>query len=757
VRKSKRLIAILATVALLVTMLIPMSAVPAFAAGTISALSVPTLVDDPAMVQKAGTIKVTVPAGSIDFNDNVIIKLPGEYDFDTAFQGLAVGVPGPASAVNTATLNEVVVPATVGSDSNGLLAVDIEVTVLDENDEVQIKCVNAAGQSLSFDFVFYVYLDGIEVEDGTDKDFVVNFDAAGTSGFPTGDVTAAKCSGTGQVILIPSGQDTSNNDFTIDLRIKEETAGSLELGEETLSLELPSGYVWTCSSVPFLYVAPRWGQGIFVEIWYNTDKDTIYIDLLGADLNKNGIQDAGETTATSEASCWDINGFLKFTVDDEEDCEAGSIIAQVGGDSDTNVSEGPVGTFGEFGSKVSAEDVQEIFAGQEEQEIGNVVIEESLEATLVDGRTVTLTLPDGVAWMPVYASAGDLDDFSADEGLDVNFVSFTGSDDRTAKFTVDSESNDAAKIKLEDCEVAVEAGFEGDVKVTVGGTAGVTGEVVVATVKAPVTATADSTPNIIIGASGPAAGVLTIKENIKEALIEDETLTLDLPPDVEFDGTPTVEVTEGNLDVSNVKRVAGNNKVEFNIDNNSSTPSTIVVSNIKLKVYRTVPEGNIDIKVMGDAVVETDGYDLWTNSDYAAKTAIAVCATPAPSDEKATVVFKINDTSYTVNGVAQTMDVAPYLKGGRTFLPVRYVAQACGVSADNILFSNGKVTLIKGDKVVQMTIGSKVMIINGASIDMDVAAEISNGRTMLPFRFIAQALGASVTFDDTAQTVTMVI
>ncbi len=56
-----------------------------------------------------------------------------------------------------------------------------------------------------------------------------------------------------------------------------------------------------------------------------------------------------------------------------------------------------------------------------------------------------------------------------------------------------------------------------------------------------------------------------------------------------------------------------------------------------------------------------------------------------------------------------------------------------------------------------MTIGSKVMIINGASIDMDVAAEISNGRTMLPFRFIAQALGASVTFDDTAQTVTMVI
>ena len=38
---------------------------------------------------------------------------------------------------------------------------------------------------------------------------------------------------------------------------------------------------------------------------------------------------------------------------------------------------------------------------------------------------------------------------------------------------------------------------------------------------------------------------------------------------------------------------------------------------------------------------------------------------------------------------------------------------------------------------------------------MDVAAELSNGRTMLPFRWIAQALGAKVNWDEAAQTVTM--
>ncbi|GAB6273563.1 MAG: hypothetical protein STSR0004_04260 [Peptococcaceae bacterium] len=49
------------------------------------------------------------------------------------------------------------------------------------------------------------------------------------------------------------------------------------------------------------------------------------------------------------------------------------------------------------------------------------------------------------------------------------------------------------------------------------------------------------------------------------------------------------------------------------------------------------------------------------------------------------------------------------------------------------------------------------MVINGVSITMDVAAELSNGRTMLPFRWIAQALGASVKRDDATKTVTMEI
>ncbi|MBC7326154.1 MAG: copper amine oxidase N-terminal domain-containing protein, partial [Moorella sp. (in: Bacteria)] len=56
---------------------------------------------------------------------------------------------------------------------------------------------------------------------------------------------------------------------------------------------------------------------------------------------------------------------------------------------------------------------------------------------------------------------------------------------------------------------------------------------------------------------------------------------------------------------------------------------------------------------------------------------------------------------------------------------------------------------------VQLTIGSNVLKVNGISLTMDVAPEIVNGRTMLPARFVAQALGASVGYDDANQTVTI--
>ena len=47
------------------------------------------------------------------------------------------------------------------------------------------------------------------------------------------------------------------------------------------------------------------------------------------------------------------------------------------------------------------------------------------------------------------------------------------------------------------------------------------------------------------------------------------------------------------------------------------------------------------------------------------------------------------------------------------------------------------------------------MLVGGATITMDVAPEITDGRTCLPVAWVAQALNANITWDATAQTVTI--
>lgn len=130
-----------------------------------------------------------------------------------------------------------------------------------------------------------------------------------------------------------------------------------------------------------------------------------------------------------------------------------------------------------------------------------------------------------------------------------------------------------------------------------------------------------------------------------------------------------------------------------------------------------------------------------------------------PSDSTRIANFIVGSTEYTVNDKKYLMDVSPYIKDDRTFVPVLYVAQSLGVKRTNILFDDASqtLTLLKGDRIIQFKVGSKALLINGIKIDMDVAPEINSGEIMIPFRFIAQALGAAVGWDESTQTVTFMI
>ena len=95
-----------------------------------------------------------------------------------------------------------------------------------------------------------------------------------------------------------------------------------------------------------------------------------------------------------------------------------------------------------------------------------------------------------------------------------------------------------------------------------------------------------------------------------------------------------------------------------------------------------------------------------------------------------------------INGVESKikMDVAPYIKEGRTMLPVRYVAEALGFDVD----WNGStrtVILKEGSTRVEIPVDTNQIIVNGNIYTSDVKPEIKQNRTMLSIANIARALG----------------
>ncbi len=124
-------------------------------------------------------------------------------------------------------------------------------------------------------------------------------------------------------------------------------------------------------------------------------------------------------------------------------------------------------------------------------------------------------------------------------------------------------------------------------------------------------------------------------------------------------------------------------------------------------------------------------------------------------------MLRVGKQIYFVNDERSKLDAAPMVENGRTLLPLRFVAQAMGgdVSWDP---SEQKVTIVKDDDVIELWIGSNLASVNGDLewIDPDnesVKAVVVPGanRTMVPVRFVAEALGSNVFWDEDTKTITI--
>ena len=97
-----------------------------------------------------------------------------------------------------------------------------------------------------------------------------------------------------------------------------------------------------------------------------------------------------------------------------------------------------------------------------------------------------------------------------------------------------------------------------------------------------------------------------------------------------------------------------------------------------------------------------------------------------------------------INGVDSKikMDVAPYIRDGRTMLPLRSLAEALGFEVEWNR-STRTVVLKDNNTRVEIPVGTNKIIVNGNVYTSDVKPEIKNNRTMLPIANLARALGLS--------------
>lgn len=89
-------------------------------------------------------------------------------------------------------------------------------------------------------------------------------------------------------------------------------------------------------------------------------------------------------------------------------------------------------------------------------------------------------------------------------------------------------------------------------------------------------------------------------------------------------------------------------------------------------------------------------------------------------------------------------DERPRINNGTTFVPLRFVSDKLGGALD---LKGKDITIVKGDRTVKLTIGAKTATVNGKTVTLDKASFAKNGRTLVPLRFVSEALGEKVKWD----------
>lgn len=118
------------------------------------------------------------------------------------------------------------------------------------------------------------------------------------------------------------------------------------------------------------------------------------------------------------------------------------------------------------------------------------------------------------------------------------------------------------------------------------------------------------------------------------------------------------------------------------------------------------------------------------------------------------IILVIGSEKMMVNEKEVAIKPAPQIIGGKTLVPLRAVADAFGATV-NWDANSKTASIVLRDKTILITLDKDTAMINGAPAPIGSKAILLGGRVMVPFRFIAEALGAKVDYNSETKTITL--
>ena len=169
-------------------------------------------------------------------------------------------------------------------------------------------------------------------------------------------------------------------------------------------------------------------------------------------------------------------------------------------------------------------------------------------------------------------------------------------------------------------------------------------------------------------------------------------------------------------------------------------------------VMPTAEVGVFEVKANKGKIAQINGEQVLNGKVTLEAGETEVTWVDGQQEEPIEIKLTIDSKEIVKNGEKSELDVPAQIVEGRTLVPLRAIFEALGASVE----WNGETSTVTSEKdgtAVKLTIGENKIYVNGEAKELDVPAQIIESRTMVPARAVAEAYGCAVEWDADTRTV----